>query len=246
MKHILSLAISALLSFTFSPQQPDVQGITTQSQPSLKLQTISKGNQSYSVFYFEVVSPDQLKLIPNYSAKTSANQLYQDNHCQFLINGGFYSKEHQPIGLVRVENQEISQQEPNQLFNGYLAFDSGQASVGSQDTNLANTLQTGPLLAVNQTPTNLQMKTDKNRRRSFALTTDSGQLILAMITDKNSDLTGPYLVDLPDLVLTFAQAAGYQIESAINLDGGSASAIISSDSSLNELNPIGSALCLTN
>src|SRR3989344_4783806 len=103
-------------------------------------------------------------------------------------------------------------------------------------------VQSGPMLMFEGTPLSLRLANDELRRRVIALLVND-ELIFMTVVGQDSELSGPYLSDLPGLVEAIAGKNGWQVSQAINLDGGTASAFYTDKVYLEELNPVGSIFC---
>ncbi len=202
---------------------------------------------TYRVYWFPVDPSSSLTLHSNFPQTQSSTDLMNQYHCTCLINAGFYSKQHQHIGLFVSDHQLLSPFQTNSLFNGILSLSSAnspQISTSPPEPLPPTALQTGPILVLNHTPQTLHLTNDPSTRRSFALITTNRHLILALITSIDSTTTGPFLTQLPQIISQFAHHAQLSLDSAINLDGGTASAILDSTTHIHELNPIGAFFCL--
>lgn len=77
-----------------------------------------------------------------------------------------------------------------------------------------------------------------------AAVTLSQQIVFMTIYTADAVFGGPLLGDLPAFVDAIAKRESLPFVSAINLDGGSASAYSSKNVSLDELTPVGSIFCI--
>lgn len=240
-----------LISWLF-PQlnhQPNIEPTpTNQVDQAIVGETtpITLSNQNYQVLTYQLEQPQTSQLINNLDNQVSSNQAYQDYQCRALINGSFYDVDNTPIGWLKINNQTLSEPEVNRTFNGYLLLQPSGIRLrhNLDEANISHSgFQTGPLLIYQNQQRNLNISVDKNARRSFVATTQGNQVIVGMIISEDSALSGPKLSDMPELVQAYAQETGQQIESAINLDGGLASALITPDHQVNELKLVGSYLC---
>ena len=62
----------------------------------------------------------------------------------------------------------------------------------------------------------------------------------------DQEYSGPLLARVPYILEKIAKKEQITIPDAINLDGGSASAFLSPDTHLTELNPVGGYFCIQN
>jgi len=234
----LFLALWAFLGLV-SPALPS-PAPTTSPLPQ-QAQEIKFEDKIYTVYWYEVQNAEGLMLKANFDQQESALTLQQKNNCEFLVNAGFYSTDNKPIGMWQSEQDKLfTRPEENQLFNGYVYRTGDVVFIGDLVPKVHGewALQTGPILRLNGENRKLAIRNDKPRRRMIAAT-DNGSVMFFAITLKNSDFEGPYLEDLPKIL----GLVGVKIKDAINLDGGSASALLTPDVSLHEANPIGSFFC---
>lgn len=234
----LILAVLAFLGVITDPI------ISPSPSPQLPQQAkeIEFAGKTYTAYWYSVQNAERLMLKANFDKRESAATLMQENNCEFLINGGFYSTKNKPIGLwTSTEAQIYSDPEKNALFNGYVWRNLPNIYIDDEPPREFSgwAMQTGPVLILETQQRNLKIRNDEMRRRTVAAITADKQLIFLALTLKNSDFEGPYLKDLPQIV----KIANKDVVSAINLDGGSASAFLSPEVQLNEANPIGSFFC---
>ena len=140
----------------------------------------------------------------------------------------------------------LSKSIENTLFNGYFVLTKNN-KVTIEKSYLGESirigLQTGPLLIQDERSQKLNLVSDKNARRIVAALTNKNELYFIAFYDKESVFLGPLLVDLPGLVSKIQDEMDVKFISAINLDGGSASAFFNEEIQLSELTPIGSFFC---
>lgn len=228
MKKLLLLIFSAL-GIGLPTPTPSV------SPPPKQVTEIHLDGKTYQVYWYKVQKAQSLMLKANFEERKSASELKEKNNCEFLVNGGFYSKDNKPIGWWTNEGRTLSQPQKNDLFNGFIYGKNGKVMIEKSAAERVEWgLQSGPMLN-----SELRIKNDELRRRIIAATTSDGQLIFLAITLKNSSFEGPYLKDLPDIL----KLLNLNIAEAINLDGGTASAFLSLDIQLTEANPVGSFFC---
>jgi exopolysaccharide biosynthesis protein len=201
----------------------------------------------YAIRYATIEEINKLQLFNNLSQLKSSQEVYQNNSCSHLINGSFYSENQLPIGWLLSEDNLESDYRQNQLFNGFLIVsDSNQALISehTKDLSVARIgVQTGPVLISDFSERNLTLNQDKAARRSVALVTAEDKLIFATVTTSDNQYIGPFLKDLPQILQLFSKESNIKIKSAINLDGGSASAFITPHHRQLEITTVGSFFC---
>lgn len=185
-------------------------------------------------------------LIPNFSEQKSVAELMQANSCHTAINGGFYSEESRPLGLVIAQGGQLARPIPSSLFNGFLSInDSGQAQISSTEYSTDHiALQTGPMLISNSDIHDLRLTDDKTSRRMVAAITDQNKLVFVAVFNPQAEILGPRLDDLPQIITEIASKENLTFRSAINLDGGRASAYYSDEIQLPEVTWVGALLCV--
>lgn len=242
---LIFLAIILALTSTNSEKIKIFNSPIPTSTPFKNLIEIDYEEQKLSVSWFEMDKNQQISLIPNFTEKENASDIFRNNSCSGLVNGGFYTPENSPIGLFVSSDKKISNYQNNLLFNGFLKFKDSDASITSNPNvdGYDIVLQTGPVLFRNSRPVNLAIRNDSFDRRMVAGVTDS-KVIFMSFYNKSSVFSGPYLGDLPGLIDQFGKLTNTKVIDAINLDGGSASAFYTSNFSLSEISPIGSAFCI--
>lgn len=225
--------------FSFSSPTPTVK-------PSSPLHTIEYNGKLYAYLYFSTETPDQLALISNFSEKHTASDLADTHGCVNGINGGFYTTDDMPLGGFKSSNGEILKTPvSNILIDGFVWSTDKTFFITTKipDTDAKFFLQTGPLLRLDGYPTKITIAQDESKRRSAVGLTPTGMLVFFIVYDPESVYEGPLLSDMPGIVQKVAEDIGVSLVAAANLDGGSASAFISKDRTLQEFSPIGSFFC---
>lgn len=208
--------------------------------------TIKFNSQDYSYYYFSPDAQHQLIFDLNLSEKKTSLDIISDQGCEYLVNGGFYNKEDQPIGLVIKDGLEISKSQKNSLFNGFVsATSSASFSISTTKPSLESVaaIQTGPVLISNFETQKLNLVTDEHKRRIILIITKENTPIFMAITLSENEIEGPLLGELPKLLTSIQDKENIVFKDAINLDGGSASVFYAPDTHINELTTIGSYFC---
>lgn len=233
---------------TKTEKQPINTGLDTNMspRPENRGEIIKLGEKEYEFNWFEVNDINQLSLESNLEALIPSQEFLQSRGCKQLINGGFYDTQNQHLGWVVVEGQEVSKEIESQLFNGFLMVENSgeiQIAEANSQASVKMGIQSGPILIKDQELRKLVINNDKPRRRSVAAVAQ-GKLLFMVIREVNSDLTGPYLTDMPEVMKLIGEKISRPISAAINLDGGTASVYYDGKSYLQEVNPIGSYFCV--
>jgi len=197
---------------------------------------------SYRIYLTPVKESDVL-LIPNYSQKMSSALLIKNNNCKKAVNGGFYDTDNSPLGLVKVNGEHLADNSESSLFNGYVWSERNGLNISSIKNSVFNkadfAFQTGPYMQ-KDLPTKFD-NTKYARRMLLTKSADETVYMLAIV-GKENDFDGPTLDQLHELI--FKDLGKYNFVSAINLDGGSASAFYLDGFILPEFSPVGALICI--
>lgn len=194
-----------------------------------------------------LVKPEEVELYSNLKEQQLSEQIKVDKSCRVLVNGGFYSKENTHLGLFVSNSEAVSQPIQSALLNGFLLIDSTdniKISADSPDITPRLGLQTGPLLMQRSQPLLLAINNDEPARRIVAGITSNNELVFLALYKEKSELEGPLLGQLPQIINLFKNQTNINITDAVNLDGGSASVFIANYDLLRELTYIGSYFCI--
>lgn len=261
MKKILILIpfiVAALAIYQFFPSsKQEVTPVSNEvlgvSQPvEIKSMNLSFEGASYSVVWTPPLYGKTITLIENFTQKETALSVFKDNNCKILVNGGFYTPEDKPTGLFTTNDVESFPFIRNKLLNGVFSindFGVPRITRSVPADHIRVGLQTGPLLIENSWEQALTLSSDKPARRMALATLGSNEVVFIAIYKKDNPFAGPYLAQLPHLLTQFSNETGLMIADAVNLDGGSASAMyIQTDTNdywqLSEATPVGSFFCV--
>lgn len=246
----LTLIISGFVYFLIKPipSSLPVSSALPSTQPTQvldQLPLIEFHSKTYRYSYVIIPDPTKLQLFSNHQDQASSTDLIQTHHCSILTNGNFYDTNDQPLGWLVSQGKTISKPITNSLFDGFFSLietiPSLSTSKVESDVDLG--LQSGPILILNSIPLNLTLTADQPRRRVILALNDQSQIIFLVLTGSDSPFSGPLLVDTPALTQAVAKVISQTFISALNLDGGSASAFYSGSIHLKEYSYIGSFFC---
>jgi exopolysaccharide biosynthesis protein len=211
-----------------------------------KPRTIQLNNRTYGFELFTVKNPQTISLIPNFDDAKRSDEIIKTASCSQAINAGFYDKLNRPLGEWKNKTGKIGESIDSALLNGYVSISNTNVSIAYSSSSASHTsFQTGPMLIFDTKILPLKIRNDEPERRMIAATTSSGQTVFFALFDPDSILRGPYLEDVPSLVSSISAELHLPITSAINLDGGSASAFYNGETSISEITPVGSLLCIS-
>jgi len=245
---LIVLLMGAALVLLLKPKSPT--RIFGAPAASIVLKTskteIVYNDTAYAFSWFEVSDLDSLKLIPNFEAKSISREVKENNGCKFLVNAGFYTKENSATGLFVTEGKTMFPFRENSLFNGVLSVNDlavPRITRGVPVDHLKTAIQSGPLLIENASVQKLSLVRDEKARRTVAFVTGENKLYFAAVYSPLSVFEGPLLADLPTLLDLFGKKTNLVAADAINLDGGTASAFLTSEVTLTEVSSVGSFFC---
>ena len=199
-------------------------------------------------FLIERISePQKLRLFPNFEEKLSSLILFKNNNCRFLISGGFYGEDNQPLAWFFTQEKLFRKKTKNAFLNGFLALDKNGVifldDVFPSESVIWG-LQTGPFLIFKSQPLVLNLIHDEPDRRLVTALNEKNELFFLMVGRSDSLASGPLLKDLPLIVKQIGLELNEPFKAAVNLDGGTASAFLTSNKSIKEYTWIGSFFCL--
>ncbi|MBI3385406.1 phosphodiester glycosidase family protein [Candidatus Gottesmanbacteria bacterium] len=241
---------SNFVTKTTSPlKTPESSSTATPTPTPILKQTteVMMAGKNYQVSWIKVSDLNRLSLYSNLAEKKTTEGLKKTYSCQNLINAGFYDKSDHHLGLFVSGGKIINSELISSLFNGFFFITTdGIADIANSAPrkSLHLALQSGPLLWNGGNPQVLLIKNDELARRMVVLTTPKKEVYFLAIYDQDSPLQGPYLEDLPNLLLQFQKNTSVSITSALNLDGGGASAFSNQEVTLLEVTSVGSIFCL--
>jgi len=212
-----------------------------------KVKTVNFNEETYAYEVIKAIVPAQVKLIPNYEKQARTEEMQQVEKCSEIVSGGFYGTDNKPLGWVVEKGKEISRQKSSLLFNGFVFIDEElkvNITLIKPESNVVYGLQTGPILFMEKKPLKLSMARDKNARRMVLAVDTDGNMNFFAFYVKDGIQSGPMLVDLPAFVSKASAQENIELESAVNLDGGNASAFFGSKLRLEEITPVGSWWCI--
>ncbi|NMB57294.1 phosphodiester glycosidase family protein [Candidatus Beckwithbacteria bacterium] len=210
-----------------------------------KMQAVDFLGKNYKYQLYQIENPKKLSLYPNFTDQEKTSILFQKNACQFLTNASFYTTEDLPLGAFTTNFEEIKKPIKSLLLDGFICSKENQVDI-ALTCSLDNPrwlLQAGPLLILNNKELKLTIQNDEARRRVLAFQDNKKDFYFLVLTQDKSLNLGPLLADLPAILITIGLQEKIEIQNAINLDGGSASAFITSDLEIEETNYIGGYFC---
>ena len=208
---------------------------------------ISFLEQKFLFLEQKINDPEKLILLPNFAEKLASTTLLENNNCRFLSNGGFYDQQDRPLGWFFSQEKLWKKEIKSALLNGFF-FQDKQGKIIIDDvwppSSVTWGLQTGPILIFQGKPVQFKMANDERARRMAAVLNQKNELFFLVVTGPDSLVSGPLLADLPQVVTGIGKALKEDFKTAVNLDGGTASAFINQEKTIKEYSFIGSFFCL--
>ncbi len=251
------LVFLSLISFSFcfffkrTPPSPSVEKETKVEVDDFRKNMREILFQGQKLLFLEQKINDTKKLVllPNFEGKLASIELFKDNNCRFLISGGFYDQQDQPLGWFFTQKSLFKKEIKSALLNGFF-FQNERGVIKIEDISPSAPvvwgLQTGPLLIFQNQPVRFSLVRDEQARRMVAALNQKDELIFLVITGSDSLAIGPSLTDLPAVVKKIGEELKEEFKTAVNLDGGTASAFINQAKKIKEYTWIGSFFCLPN
>ena len=173
------------------------------------------------------VREGRVDLIANFVEKKSAKDLMKENGCVAGVNGGFYGEDNKPLGWFYLRSK-IQNSKSSMFLNGFV---SNKGISRNEPENVKWGFQTGPMLVDEGRGLKIEVRNDRPARRSVVGINKTGEFVFVSTDPVN-------LEDLPEKIKNL------NLVTAVNLDGGSASAFYSPDVTISESSPVGSWLCV--
>ena len=192
----------------------------------------SPATKEYAVY--RIAESAKISLIENFEEKKSTEELMKENRCLAGINGGFYGEDDKPLGWFMTGGVQIQRVKSSSLFNGFVwQSDSGELKISRQkpSDNVNWGFQSGPMVMENGRTIALNIRDDRLARRAVIGVDKDGRVVFVHTDPVN-------LAELPGKI------AELNLITAINLDGGSASAFYGDGEEISESSAVGSWMCV--
>lgn len=145
------------------------------------------------------------------------NQVMRGRTAVAGINGGFFEKDWQPLGLTIVDGERIGTWKDSSLLSGLVTVRKGKLEMLWKEEfrdrpGIEQLLQAGPRL-VKDSAAVTGFRNDRETARTFLATDQKNQWLLGICT-------GSTLTDLAVILATPAIIPEMRVNRALNLDGG--------------------------
>lgn len=241
---VFILLLSTFLSFSKRQKKAvDIPSVVPLSSTRAD-KTVKLKSKNYSYALLSVPNSKMVKLVIN-SRQQSSNDLLKKHSCKAAVNGGFYTTNYQPLGLVVIAGKQYNPAATGELLNGFLLIsEQGIPSIEYDYRPSHLALQSGPILIKDSIPSTLAINNDEPERRIVAAVSNDNILYVISIYDSVSRFLGPRLGDVPRAVQLIGKQEKITFHTALNLDGGTASFFKNDEVVLREYKTIGTLLCV--
>jgi uncharacterized protein YigE (DUF2233 family) len=227
--------------------EPASTASTSPTAASYPYHTLKIDGETIAYGFMTIPPMTDTLLVPNFAEKRLSKEIAVSNGCMYYANGSFYDTENRPLGLFRTGTVILKSATQNPLINAFIWRNtSGQflisKSIPPEDSKWA--LQTGPLLLNEGIPLSISVRNDEYARRMVAGVDHAGSIVFFVVFGVGQFHTGPTLESLPDIIHAISRKERLGIDTAVNLDGGSASAYSDGRLTMEELTPVGSLFCI--
>lgn len=204
----------------------------------------------YTVLTRKLQTSEDVSLIPNFEETFSSADVLSSEHCDFIINGGFYTRDNSPLGLFFLKREKLSNYVRSDFLNGNISKNRNGKIILSSGTptlsdDLEFALQSGPFFSLKNG--SIQKFENEKARRSLVAQNLQGEIYFLAVYESSDTFSGPDLNTLKKVLLEVSNRDNLQIVSAVNLDGGSTLAFLQTgEDSISEIKKSGSFFCVKN
>lgn len=249
---LLTLVILKSFSFSLSGGGSGVNSSNSTPTPNQSFEgtlIIQTESGHYRVLIRQQQATHEIKLIANFEKQLKSQEVFSQNACQFLINGGFYTEKNEPLGLFFLDGRRLGKEVSSTGFlNGFVALstDGVLELFQNRSPTLSQTrfvFQSGPYFSLQNQP--VPEFEGSIARRALIAQDKKGVTYFLAIHEITDQFSGPSLNEIREILKEVNHRQNLAIEKAINLDGGSTLTFLQSgEESITELQPSGSFLCL--
>src|SRR3989344_6386083 len=134
----LILGIILVTYFAFSPNSQNVSptqslpSVTAIPTPSPNIQTILLNIENTLIrISWASVPAGNVELYSNLNDKKDSLTIKNENECNVLISGGFYSQTNTHLGLFVSDNKTVSRAIQSALLNGFLRIEGNNVTISA-------------------------------------------------------------------------------------------------------------------
>lgn len=169
------------------------------------------------------VEKTRLLILNNVNNVQRLNQAMEQHDCLAGVNGGYFQPDNTPLGLLISEGRKIQNFHRSKLLSGVVMVRDNRVTLlrraeFSPAMNPTQALQAGPFL-IDQGKPVAGLHNEKRARRTLILTNQAGHYGLALVQ------TPVTLAELAHLLATPEVIYELSLQRALNLDGGTSSAL---------------------
>ena len=186
------------------------------------------------------------------SAKT-IREIHEGTGSLLTFNGGFFTEEFKPTGLLISEGNKLRKPSPADLLNGILAItDEGEAKLFSNKSSLNEkkytfAIQNGPVLLDENSKIQISKDTGKTASRTAIGLDSQGNVVLIVLKQSllNTD-NQVTLYEFAHLLKESPEFARLDLRSVLNLDGGPSTGMMVMDQYFPEMEKVQNVVIVKN
>lgn len=245
MKYLLLITLIMTSLFViklFKQQQEFSNGTVEQIITPTVVPDAKIGDYAYSSL---ILTNKDIKLLSNLKTPLDGATLKVKYGCDAIVNGGFYDKENNHIGLFVENGKMVNAYQKNALFNGFIYIDAGEITMSTEIVRSSDyATQTGPVIIYEGNNYSFKLSNDDYSRRVIYIEYLNGLKEFLVLYRNDNKYLGPKLSEVYDLLANYSKNNGVEIKNAINLDGGFHSLFVNDKLTLSEASFIGSFFCI--
>lgn len=220
-------------------------------QDGLKMEKITADNKHFLIFS---IDPKlySLSIVENNSdpdQRQSIEEIHKTHSSVLSFNGGFFSKDFQPTGLIISQSKGVYPLVKAKLLNGIFWIDQDKTPHLSSYQDLKKSagftpefaIQSGPILINEQGQVTLSEKDsspNKSSRTAIGIDKDNQIIVIFLkqtLLDNSNSLS---LYEFSKIISTNSELKNYQIHSLLNLDGGTSAGLATDQEYFPELEKV--------
>jgi len=241
---------STLESTNKTGQVPSKEKRETDAGNRIRKALLEIEDNSYTVLIRKLQDGEEVTLISNFKEALSSAEVLSFNHCDFISNGGFYTKENSPLGLFFLKGEKLANYLESDFLSGIISKNrKGDITLSrsqlSITADLEFALQSGPYFSLKSETA--QGFENEKARRSLIAQDSKGKIYFLAVYDSGNTFSGPDLSQLKKILSGVNDNNNLELVSAVNLDGGSTLAFLQTgEDSIPEIKKSGSFFCIKN
>jgi uncharacterized protein YigE (DUF2233 family) len=190
---------------------------------------------------------------PDFASARTIKEIHQDTGSILTFNGGFFTEEFKPTGLLISEGTRLRKTSEADLLDGILAItDEGEARLFGNKSSLNEkkytfAIQNGPVLLDENGAIKISKDTGKTASRTAIGLDDKGNIVLIILKQSllNTD-NQVSLYEFAHLLKESPDFAKLNLRSVLNLDGGPSTGMMVMDQYYPEMEKVQNVVIVKN